>query len=154
SGQQKFASPQQAIGLKKRIEELEMQKRQGVRGGMPPEIPFALGTALLRVGSLDAAERELLEALKARPGYGEAHNNLAAVYVGKGQWKEAAEQAALAQQAGFPVPPRLLDDIRDQKSSVAAAAPPTATPLPEKATPSGPFRVEHDPVACMRANAF
>jgi hypothetical protein len=157
SGTLHFQDPNRATGLDKRIHELEMQKSRGdVRLGMPPEIPFALGTALLRVGSLDAAERELLEAIKIRPDYGEAHNNLAAVYVGKGRWKEAEEQVAAAEKAGFKVPAQLAADVRDKKSSMRVAAPPVTEaklpPVPVAA--AGPLRIDHEPAGCVLADAF
>jgi Tfp pilus assembly protein PilF len=150
------AGDQRSIGITKRIEQLEMQKARGERAALPPEISFALGTALLRVGSLDAAERELLEATKARPGYGEAHNNLAAVYVGKGQWPEAEEQVALAVKAGFKVPPQLAADIRDKHSSMKVVAAPLteAEPPTVAAAPAGPLRIDHERVDCVLADAF
>jgi Flp pilus assembly protein TadD len=159
NGNLKATGPDMATGVNKRIHELEMQKARGEKAGMPPEIPFTLGTAFLRMGSLDAAERELLEATKARPGYGEAHNNLAAVYVGKAQWKEAAEQVALAEKAGFKVQAQLAADIRDKHSSMKVA-PVGAEPVveaklpPAPTAPTGPLRIEHEPVDCVLADAF
>ncbi|HXB56039.1 MAG TPA: hypothetical protein VN461_14740 [Vicinamibacteria bacterium] len=42
--------------------------------------PFlALGSAYYRSGALGDAEREYLAGIKVKPGFGEAHNNLAVV---------------------------------------------------------------------------
>jgi tetratricopeptide (TPR) repeat protein len=152
---EKAMGPDKATGINKRIHELEMQKARGDRAQLPPEIPFSLGTALLRMGSWDAAERELLEATKARPGYGEAHNNLAAVYVGKGQWEQAQAQVALAEKAGFKVPPQLVADIQAKHSSMTVAPPSVAeSKLPQVPVAARPLRIDHDPVDCVLADAF
>ena len=98
---------------------------------------------------LEAAERHLLDAAKARPAFGEAHNNLAAVYVGLGRWDQALAQVQLAQNSGFEVDARLKDDIAARRGqSVAihggsASVPPTAEPESKE------LAIDHVAVACV-----
>ena len=72
--------------LEERLRQLEESRLRvsGQAPTVPADLSFALGTAYLRTGALESAERELREALRVRPDLAEAHNNLAAVYVGLG----------------------------------------------------------------------
>lgn len=84
------------------------------RGAVDPSAEFALalGSAYLRAGSIDDAERAYSEALKLRPKYGEAHNNLAVICIKRGDYDGAYSHVKAAQKAGFQVHPQLLSDIQ------------------------------------------
>lgn len=77
----------------------------------PAEFSLALGSAYLRAGSIDDAERAYREALQLRPKYGEAHNNLAVICIKRGDYDEAYSHVQAAQKAGFQVHPQLVSDI-------------------------------------------
>lgn len=77
----------------------------------PAEFALALGSAYLRAGSVDEAEKAYREALKLRPKYGEAHNNLAVICIKRGDYEEAHSHVKAAQKAGFKIHPQLVADI-------------------------------------------
>jgi Tfp pilus assembly protein PilF len=77
----------------------------------PAEFALALGSAHLRAGSVDDAEKAYREALKLRPKYGEAHNNMAVICIKRGDYEEAYTHVKAAQKAGFKVHPQLVTDI-------------------------------------------
>ncbi len=97
----------------------EMRKKGGPSQGpeTPAEISMALGSAYYRTGAFPDAEREYRAAIKVRPGFGEAHNNLAVVYMQTGRLEEAKSEINLAEKAGFKVSPKLKEDLeRDFKA--------------------------------------
>jgi tetratricopeptide (TPR) repeat protein len=114
SGQIKDAGPALEQQLEKRLEELEVM-RKGREGGAfqtPAEVSLALGSAYFRNGQRPDAEREWLAAVQANPRLGEAHNNLAVIYLQTGRKKEAEEAVKAAERARFRVPPQLKADIQ------------------------------------------
>ena len=97
------------------IGELRARRYQNVDGRQPETptwISVALGSAYFRSGSLGDAEREYLETLKADPKLGEAHNNLAVVYMLTGRYPEADVEIKAAEKAGFRVNPQLKEDLK------------------------------------------
>ena len=105
-----------AIGrLDSMISELRSRRFHDPQSGppqTPPWISIALGSAYFRGGSNADAEREYLEALKADPTLGEAHNNLAVVYLLTGREPQAEAEIRAAEQAGFRVNPQLKEDVK------------------------------------------
>ena len=99
-------------GLQASIRLLE-QVRGTDHGAPPPpaEFALALGSAYLRAGAIEEAEKAYGEALQLRPKYGEAHNNLAVIAMKQGRYDEAAAHAKAAQAAGFRVHPQMVKDI-------------------------------------------
>lgn len=99
------------------IRQLEAQLT--LTAGSMPEVPaglsLALGSAFFRTGNLAEAEREYLEAVRVDAGFGEAHNNLAVVYMLTGRLAQAEKEIALAEQAGFKVSPQLKADLKKRK---------------------------------------
>jgi Tfp pilus assembly protein PilF len=97
------------------IGELRARRYEAV-DGRQPETPawmsLALGSAYFRGGSMADAEREYLETLKADPKVGEAHNNLAVVYMLTGRYPQADAELAAAEKAGFKVNPQLKEDLK------------------------------------------
>lgn len=76
-----------------------------------PRAQGGRGSAYLRAGSVEEAEKAYREALKLRPKYGEAHNNLAVICIKRGDYEEAHSHVKAAQKAGFKVHPQLVADI-------------------------------------------
>jgi tetratricopeptide (TPR) repeat protein len=89
--------------------------RSRSRGRSPLEVPaelsLALGSAYFRSSQMEDAEREYKAALAVQPKLGEAHNNLAVVYLMQGRFAEAKEAVKRAEKAGFRVDPGLKRDI-------------------------------------------
>jgi tetratricopeptide (TPR) repeat protein len=84
---------------------------------VPPWVSLALGSAFFRAGKLSDAEREYKAAIAADGKSGEAHNNLAVVYLETGRLNEAETSVKAAKKAGFRVNPQLEQDIKDRKKS-------------------------------------
>ncbi|MGH9346031.1 MAG: tetratricopeptide repeat protein [Vicinamibacterales bacterium] len=104
---------QRILGLETRIRDLERLKQRNMDPMRPPaEVSLALGSAYFRNGDRQDAEREWLAAIETNPSLGEAHNNLAVIYMMTGRKKEAEAAVKAAERAKFPVNPRLKDDIK------------------------------------------
>jgi tetratricopeptide (TPR) repeat protein len=101
------------LKLESRINELETYRRKGNTGSteVPAEFSLALGSAYFRTGAVAEAQREYEAAVKVRPKFGEAHNNLAVVYMMQGKLQDAEVHLKQAEKAGFPVNPRLKEDL-------------------------------------------
>jgi Tfp pilus assembly protein PilF len=82
---------------------------------VPPEVYLALGSAYFRAEQMTDAEREYRQAVKVKPNFGEAWNNLAVVALLDGRAAEADDAIRKAEKAGFRVNPQLKDDIRAAK---------------------------------------
>ena len=109
-----MTQPENAIlKLESRIKDLETFKQKGVAGAIevPAEFSLALGSAYFRTGALADARREYEAALKVRPKFGEAHNNLAVVYMLEGKLPDADVHVKQAEKAGFHVNPQLKADL-------------------------------------------
>jgi tetratricopeptide (TPR) repeat protein len=110
-----------ALRLESRLHELEQDRH---RGTMPTEVPaefsLALGSAYLRAGRMDDAEKAYGEAIKVNAKMGEAHNNLAFVYFRTGRPVAAEQELKAAEKAGFLVNPRFRDDVRKAMKEAAA----------------------------------
>lgn len=142
--------------LEERLRQLEESRLRlsGQAPTVPADLSFSLGTAYLRTGALEAAERELREALRVRPDLAEAHNNLAAVYVGLGRWPEAQEQVAAAEASGFPVSAELKRDIAARRQD-AVKATDISKPAQEATSSDGQsLKIEHTPVACVPSGRY
>lgn len=117
SNQIKNAGPALEQQLERRLEELEtMRKGRGTeRFQAPAEVSLALGSAYYRNNQAPDAEREWRAAVEANPRLGEAHNNLAVIYMMTGRKKEAEDAVKAAERARFRVHPQLKEDIRKMK---------------------------------------
>jgi Flp pilus assembly protein TadD len=104
---------QRILALESRIKDLERMKQRNMDPMRPPaEVSLALGSAYFRNGDREDAEREWLVAVETNPGLGEAHNNLAVIYLLTGRKKDAETAVKAAEKAGFRVNPKLKDDVR------------------------------------------
>jgi len=115
TGQIKGATESTAMQLEKRLDDLERLRRERVRGEVTPipaEVSLALGSAYYRNGQVPDAEREWLAAVRVNSNLGEAHNNLAVLYLTGGRKKEAENAVQAAERARFRVHPQLKADIR------------------------------------------
>ena len=83
---------------------------------------LAFGTDVAKQGHWREAAFRFEQAIAKEPGNARAHNNLAVVLMLTGRAEEAAREARLAEKAGVPPSPRLLEEIR--KRRLEAKAPP------------------------------
>jgi tetratricopeptide (TPR) repeat protein len=98
-----------------RADQLErMRGRQDQAAIVPPGVALALGSAHLRAGQLAEAEKEYLAALAESPKMGEAHNNLAYVYMVTGRLKDAERELGLAEKSGFKVHPDFKAELKQK----------------------------------------
>jgi tetratricopeptide (TPR) repeat protein len=113
-GQIKGATETTALQLEKRLEDLQRVRQERLRGEVntiPAELSLALGSAYYRNGQAPDAERYWAEAVRVNARLGEAHNNLAVLYLQTGRKKEAQEAVKAAERARFRVNPQLKTDI-------------------------------------------
>ena len=99
---------------------LQLETRMSRRAGTtPPPVPaglsMALGSAYFRLDKLEDAEREYEAAIDVSPTLGEAHSNVAVVYLVTGRISEADAAVKAAEKTGFRVNPKLKDDIAAAK---------------------------------------
>jgi tetratricopeptide (TPR) repeat protein len=106
----------QVAKLEARIRDLQKMRQTATgRFDPPAEVSLALGSAYFRSGSAADAEREWTAAVATNPRLGEAHNNLAVVYLQSGRYDEAEQAINSAKKAGFRVNPQLESDIKAKK---------------------------------------
>jgi Flp pilus assembly protein TadD len=100
------------------IRQLESRLNKSSSGATPPVpagLSMALGSAYYRTQNVEAAEKEYIEAVKVDPAFGEAHNNLAVIYMITGRLDLADQEIALAEKTGFKVNPRLKEDLKNRR---------------------------------------
>jgi tetratricopeptide (TPR) repeat protein len=101
--------------IQQRISQLElMRQRKDGPVAVPAGVALALGSAYLRSGQLEPAEREYLAALAGNPKMGEAHNNLAYVYMVTGRLEDAQRSLKLAEKNGFRVNPDFKEELKQK----------------------------------------
>lgn len=105
--------------LEQQIAELKRNRRKGGQEApaIPAELSVSLGSAYFRQGKMDLAEKEWKTAAVANPKLGEAHNNLAALYLITQKFDDAEKELELAEKAGYHVNPRLKDDIKSARKA-------------------------------------
>jgi tetratricopeptide (TPR) repeat protein len=84
-----------------------------IENSVPAFVSLALGSAYFRAGKLTDAEREYRAALASDPKTGEAHNNLAVVYLQTERFADAEREIGAAERLGYKVHPQLKKDITD-----------------------------------------
>ncbi len=122
----------QNLQVQDTIRQLEERKRllqeninQGndisVDATVPVYVSLSLGSACFRTGNLADAEKYYREAIAADPKAGEAHSNLAVVYLETGRPADAEKEVSLAEKAGFKVNPQLKADILAAKKKTLSS---------------------------------
>jgi tetratricopeptide (TPR) repeat protein len=84
---------------------------------VPAYVSLALGSALFRAGRMAEAEQAYVATVAADPKVGEAHNNLAVVYMETGRYAEAEKAVKAAEAAGLRVQPALKEEIAKRKGT-------------------------------------
>jgi Tfp pilus assembly protein PilF len=107
----------QVMRAEQHLSDLEKQ-RTSINGGFrpPAEVLLSLGSAYFRNGEAAAAETEWKAAIEVNPKLGEAHNNLAVIYMTTGRFKEADAEVKAAEKTGFRVNPQFKDDLKKASS--------------------------------------
>ncbi len=82
---------------------------------VPPFVLLSLGSAYFRSNRMLDAEREYRAAIDGDPRLGEAHNNLAVVYLESGKYEDAHKSLQAAKKAGFRVNPELEKAIKERR---------------------------------------
>ena len=95
------------------LHDLEAQRSSLIGGFHPPaEALLSLGSAHFRNGDSEAAETEWKAAIDVNPKLGEAHNNLAVIYLQTGRYPQAESEIKAAEKSGFRVNPQLKQDLK------------------------------------------
>jgi tetratricopeptide (TPR) repeat protein len=85
-----------------------------IESSVPPFVSLSLGSAFFRLGRIAEAEREYKATIAADPKSGEAHSNLAVVYMETGRYAEAEASVAAAERVGFKVNVQLKQEIKER----------------------------------------
>jgi len=109
----------QIAQLKTQIEHIKT-KRDAIRdislqSVVPAFVSLALGSAYFRQERFDDAERAYKAALDDDPTFGEAHNNLAVLYMMTGRLDDSTKEIALAEKSGFRVNPQFKQDLEAKR---------------------------------------
>jgi len=106
------------LQIEQRLRDLQDQRHVTTEGFRPPaETLLALGSAQFRNGDRDAAEANWKAAADVNPKYGEAHNNLAVVYMQTGRLNDAEQELKLAEKNGFNVNPQFKSDLKERQKA-------------------------------------
>jgi tetratricopeptide (TPR) repeat protein len=106
------------LQAEQRLRDLEDQRHTTNEAFRPPaETLLALGSAQFRDGDRDGAEANWKAAVGVNPKYGEAHNNLAVIYMQTGRLDEAEQELKLAEKNGFNVNPQFKSDLKERQKA-------------------------------------
>jgi tetratricopeptide (TPR) repeat protein len=102
-----------AVQAEGRLRDLERQRTTLEGPYQPPAaVLLALGSALYRGGNSEEAMAQWEAAVASDPRLGEAHNNLAVVYMQAGRLVEADRELKLAEKSGLRVNPQFKEDLK------------------------------------------
>ena len=102
---------------KRQIQDLDRNADMTPARAVPAFVSLSLGSAHFRTGNLAEAEKAYVAAIAADPKVGEAHNNLAVVYMETGRYDEAMKAVSAAEKAGIKVHPDLKKEIERRMKS-------------------------------------
>ena len=104
--------------LEARIDDLRRMRQEPLTQFRPPaEVSLALGSAYFLNGDRDRAEAVWKAAIAVNPRLGEAHNNLAVVYMMTDRLDLAEQSIKAAEKSGYRVHPQLKKDVTSRKGS-------------------------------------
>lgn len=110
---QQSGHPLLATRAEQHLLDLDKQRSSLSTGYHPPaEVLLSLGSAYFRNGDRDAAEIEWKAAIDVNPKLGEAHNNLAVIYMLTGRYQQAEAEIRAAEKSSFRVNPQLKEDLK------------------------------------------
>ena len=99
---------------------LQMKRDQArdmsIQSRVPAFVSLALGSAYFRQERMTDAEREYKAAIDDDPKAGEAHNNLAVLYMFTGRFDESTKEIALAEKSGYRVNPEFKKDLEAKRN--------------------------------------
>ncbi len=99
-------------------QERTQDNRDVVQDPREAEIPALLNLylsgAYMRLGKLDEAEKEIRTGLEVDEKLAPLHFNLAIIYMARGQFEKAADEARLARKYGFKLPDKFVKDLEKQ----------------------------------------
>lgn len=96
---------------------LQRGSSMSIDATVPPWVSLSLGSAYFRAGRIADAEREYKATIAADDRSGEAHSNLAVVYLETGRFAEALASIRAAKKTGFRVNPELERAIEEKAKS-------------------------------------
>lgn len=102
---------------KRQLQDLERNDTLQSTNPVPAYVSLALGSAYFRSGKLQDAEQAYLATVAVDPKVGEAHNNLAVVYMETGRFDQAEKAVQAAEKSGLKVQQALKDEIRKRKKA-------------------------------------
>jgi tetratricopeptide (TPR) repeat protein len=125
-----YSSGPQTAQRQETLRQLNEQRRQlqesiqrgtnmSIDASVPAYVSVALGSAYFRSEKFADAEREYKAALAADSKIGEAHNNLAVVYLTTGRIDDAERAVKAAEKVGFKVNPALKEEIQAAKKKTS-----------------------------------
>jgi tetratricopeptide (TPR) repeat protein len=100
---------------KRQVDDMDRVRSQSQPVAVPAFVSLSRGSAYFRSGKLAEAEKAYLDAVAADPKAGEAHNNLAVVYMETGRLDDAERAVRDAEKAGFRVQTALKDEIKARR---------------------------------------
>jgi len=101
----------------RRLEAVEPPKENA--GADPPaEVWFYIGNAQFKLEKYDEARASWETSAKLNPGFPMIHNNLAVIYWKAGRFNDAQRELATAERLGFPVNPKMKEDLAKASASV------------------------------------
>jgi len=118
-GQNQQTAGQSARLIQNKIDQLELARDRNqnvvLDVSVPFYVPLSLGAAYFRAERFADAEREFKTAIDANSKSGEAHNNLAVLYMTTGRLDEASAEVKLAEKTGYKINPQFKDDLNAKR---------------------------------------
>jgi tetratricopeptide (TPR) repeat protein len=105
----------------RRLEAVE-PPRPSASDPVPAEVLFFIGNAQFYLQRYDEARVSWETCAKRNPGFAQIHNNLAVIYWKAGRFPDAQRELAEAERLGFPVNPKMKEDLAKDAASAASGS--------------------------------
>jgi tetratricopeptide (TPR) repeat protein len=102
---------------KRQVQDMMRNEEAMSTQAVPGFVSLSLGSAYFRSDRIADAERAYLAAVATDPKIGEAHNNLAVIYMETGRLDAAEKAVEAAERAGRRVSPALKEEIKKRRKS-------------------------------------